>query len=192
VNADGDQRKFGLQRGKVFPAEEARSLLNPLRRLVQSPNRTVAVMRLPSDARVLEIGPGPGFFSPVIARTVEGGALVLMDVQLEMTQLARGRLTGHTNVTYVQGDAAALPFRSGQFDAVFLATMLGEVPDRDGCLGQVHRVLRRGGVLTVAETRRDSDFIPMMELRELLERHGFSLMDRHGIRWQYTARFRAV
>ena len=37
MNADGDQRKFGLQRGKVFPAKEAGSLLNPLRKLVQSP-----------------------------------------------------------------------------------------------------------------------------------------------------------
>jgi len=35
---------FGLQRGKVFPASHARSLLNPLRRFVQSPERTVAAI----------------------------------------------------------------------------------------------------------------------------------------------------
>ena len=65
--------EYGLGRGKVFPAEKASSLLNPLRRLVQSPDRTVARMKLQEDARVLEVGCGPGFFSPSIARAVPHG-----------------------------------------------------------------------------------------------------------------------
>lgn len=86
----------GLGRGKVFPATHARSLLNPLRHLVQSPRRTISAMGLAADARVLEIGAGPGFFSPSIADFVPRGAVIVLDLQAEMLHLAHGRtVVGH-------------------------------------------------------------------------------------------------
>jgi ubiquinone/menaquinone biosynthesis C-methylase UbiE len=180
--------EFGLGRGKVFPAEKASSLLNPLRRLVQSPERTVGRMQLRGDAHVLEVGCGPGFFSPSIERAVPRGRLVQLDLQIEMLRVARDRMS---SACLVSADASKLPFASGSFDAVFVSAMVGEVPDRDGCLAQIRRVLRAGGEATFAETRRDSDFISLDALSELLLPHGFELADRSGIRWQYVARFRA-
>lgn len=181
--------EFGLGRGQVFPAERAGSLLNPLRRLVQSPARTVAAMHLAPDAHVLELGSGPGFFSPLILRAVPRGRLVLADLQAGMLTAARARLAGSASVAFVQGDAGALPLGSERLDAAFLATMLGEVPDVDGCLDEVRRVLRTGGCVTIAETRRDSDFIPRSVLRRQVERHGFRFVDGRGTRWQYADRF---
>ena len=183
-------RDFGLERGKVFPAAQARSLLNPLRRLVQSPRRTVAAMGLPPEARVLEVGSGPGYFSPSLVGAVPLGRLVLVDLQAGMLDVARERLGVASTVTFVQSDATLLPFAAGSFDAVLLATMLGEVLDPGACLDEVRRVMRPRGVLTIAETRRDSDFIPFGTLRQLLDRHSFASVDRRGIGWQYTARFR--
>lgn len=185
-----DARRVGLARGKVFPAERAASLLNPARRLVQSPRRTVAVMGLAPDAIVLEVGCGPGFFSPYIARSVPRGHVVLIDLQAEMLETARQRLNAVANVSYSAGDAGALPVRSGSVDAVFLATMLGEVPDRDRCVEEVSRALKPEGVVTIAETRRDSDFLSLQSLRQLFDRHGFRFVDSRGIAWQYSARFR--
>jgi hypothetical protein len=43
----------------VFPALRARSLLIPLRRLVQSARRAIAVMDLAAGAHVLVMGVGP-------------------------------------------------------------------------------------------------------------------------------------
>jgi ubiquinone/menaquinone biosynthesis C-methylase UbiE len=185
-------REFGLTRGKVFPADQAKSLLNPLRRLVQSPVRTVAAMGLAVDARVLEVGSGPGFFSPAIARAVGQGHLVVVDLQSEMLTAARARLGHAANISLAQADACALPVATGRFDAVLLATMLGEVPDQDRCIEEVKRVLRPGGVVAIAETRRDSDFIPLSTLRELLQRHELSFVERRGMAWQYVARFQTA
>jgi ubiquinone/menaquinone biosynthesis C-methylase UbiE len=182
-------RAFGLTRGKVFPADRAKSLLNPLRRLVQSPARTVAAMGLAADARVLEVGSGPGFFSPLIARVLPFGQLVLVDLQFKMLSIAEKRLGDAVNVSLAQADACALPIGTGQFDAVVLATMLGEVPNPDQCIEEVRRVLCPGGLVAIAETRRDSDFIPWPSLRELLGRHQFSVVDRRGVGWQYVGRF---
>jgi len=184
-------RDFGLARGKVFPAEHAQSLLNPARRLLQSPRRMVAAMGLTDTDRVLEVGSGPGYFSPLIAAAVPNGRLVLVDLQAGMLQAAQPRLTRFANVTFAQSDAGALGIATAQFDAVLLATMLGEVPDPDGCIEEIRRVLRPGGVVAIAETRRDSDFIALRTLRAVVERHGFSFLDRRGVAWQYVARFRS-
>jgi ubiquinone/menaquinone biosynthesis C-methylase UbiE len=184
-------RDFGMGRGKVFPATKARSLLNPLRRLVQSARRTVAAVGLRPDAIVLEIGSGPGYFSPSLADAVPGGALVALDLQVEMLRLARDRLRGH-HVRRVQADAVRLPFRTGCFDAVFVATMLGEVPDLDACLDEIRRVLAPAGVVSFCETRRDSDFTPSEALTRIVEPHALRFVDRKGHRWQYVARYRAV
>ncbi len=185
-----EARQFGVGRGKVFPASKAQSLVNPLRRLVQSPKRTVAAMHVASDADVLEIGCGPGFFSPHLAAAAPAGRVVLVDLQHEMLTRNRERNPLPSNLVRVQSDAMSLPFPDSQFDAVLLVAVLGEIPDLPACLHETRRVLRTGGVATVAETRRDSDFISLPDLRRRVEPAGFSYLDRRGISWQYVARFR--
>lgn len=181
--------EFGLGRGEVFPASKARSLLNPARRLVQSPRRTVVAIGLEPHACVLELGCGPGFFSPWIVRATSG-PVVLLDLQSEMLRIARERVGSASNTAVVQSDGARLALRTASFDAVFIATVLGEIPDRDACIADVRRILRPTGVLAIAETRRDSDFIPVAELTALVHAHGFEPAGRRGTRWQYVARFR--
>ena len=176
-----------MGRGEVFPAAQAKSLLTPLRRLVQSPGRTVrAAGPAPTDT-VLEVGAGPGFFSVDLAAAVPDGLLVMADLQLEMLRIGTGRVPAAGGA---QVDAQALPFRDGSVDLVLLATMLGEVPDPALAVREARRVLRRpGGVLAVAETRRDSDFLALGQLRTLVEPAGFAFLGRRGWAWQYVARF---
>jgi ubiquinone/menaquinone biosynthesis C-methylase UbiE len=181
---------FGLGRGKIFPAKRAGSLLNPLRRLIQSPTRTVQRMALARTDNVLEIGCGPGYFSRAIAGAVPEGSLVLFDLQLVMLELARQRLPDIANIQFIQGDALSLPFPDASFDAALLVLVLGEVPDQDRCIAEVTRVVLRGGSVMFAESRRDSDFIPFGKLQTRAERHGLELAERRGPGWEYTARFR--
>jgi SAM-dependent methyltransferase len=99
----------------TYPHELAGMLLFPLRRIVLSPERLVARLHLTRTSRVLEIGPGPGFFSIDVARAVPQGRLELMDIQAEMLQKARRRLrrAGVANAGYTQANAVKLPFRNG-------------------------------------------------------------------------------
>jgi ubiquinone/menaquinone biosynthesis C-methylase UbiE len=183
-------RAFGLGRGKVFPAKRAGSLLNPLRRLIQSPTRTVERMSLARTDTVLEIGCGPGYFSRAIAAAVPEGSLVLFDLQLAMLELARQRLPAFANIHFTQGDASSLPFPDASFDAALIVLVLGEVPDPDRCIAEVARALLRGGTVTFAESRRDSDFISIGKLQARAEKLGLELSERRGPGWEYAARFR--
>jgi ubiquinone/menaquinone biosynthesis C-methylase UbiE len=189
VPRDGGRPEFGLDRGKIFPAEHAGSLLNPARHLVQSPRRTVAAVGVSEGARVLELGCGPGFFSPYIAEAAASGHVVLVDLQAEMLQMARERLNPRSLVSYVQADGSALPLPDGSFDVVFISTVLGEIPDRGACLAHARRVLRLDGTLAIAETRRDSDFIAPRPLQRLVEPYGFRMVARRGLRCPSIARF---
>jgi ubiquinone/menaquinone biosynthesis C-methylase UbiE len=174
----------------VSPPTRAGSLLNPLRQLIQSPTRTVERMALAREDAVLEIGCGPGYFSRAIAAAVPEGSLVLFDLQLAMLELARQRLTGFANIHFTQGDASSLPFPDESFDAALLVLVLGEVPDQNRCVAEVARVLTQGGGVTFAESRRDSDFISIVKLQALTEKHGLELSEKRGLGWEYTARFR--
>lgn len=90
-------------------------------------------------------------------------------------------------------DAMALPFGSATFDVVFVATMLGEVPDVDRAVHEVRRVLVLGGTASFSETRRDSDFFSLRNLRRLVEgAAALELSTSRGLRWQYVANFRAT
>jgi len=139
---------------------------------------------------VLELGCGPGFFSPYIAEAAPNGQLVLVDIQAEMLALVRERMRARNRAGYAQADGSALPLKGASFDVVFIATVLGEIPDPAACIAEARRALRPDGTLAIAETRRDSDFIASGPLQRLVEPQGFRLIARHGIPWQYVARFK--
>jgi ubiquinone/menaquinone biosynthesis C-methylase UbiE len=175
----------------AYPHELAFVLLTPLRGLLLSPAELVRRLGVAEDARVLELGPGPGYFSPGVARRVARGRLELFDLQAEMLTKARRRLrrAGATNTGFTRGDGAALPYRDGAFDAVFLIAVLGEVPDPRGCVAEVARVLRPGGVLSVTELPGDPDALSAGEVRSLAESAGLSPAASFPVRGGFTANF---
>jgi ubiquinone/menaquinone biosynthesis C-methylase UbiE len=159
-----NQVQFGLGKGKVFPHEKAGSLLNPVRRLIQSPAAVARWIGLRGDETVLELGCGPGYFSIALRDATPHGRLVLFDLQPEMLRMARERVGRSGAVTTIAGNAMTLPFPAEAFDVVFIAAVLGEVPDRERCLEEVRRVLRPGGRLVVNEVRGDPDYIKARDL----------------------------
>jgi ubiquinone/menaquinone biosynthesis C-methylase UbiE len=153
----------------AYPHELAGLLLIPLRRLILSPEQLVQQLRLERTSRVLELGPGPGFFSVAVARAVPEGRHELVDIQREMLERARGRLrqAGLRHAGATQANAMALPFRAGTFDVAFLVAVLGEVPDPKACVASIAHVLRPGGRLVLAELPGDPDALAVDQLRAL-------------------------
>lgn len=129
-----------------------------LRLWVQVPHPIITRVRLknvlrpqPSE-RVLEIGPGTGYYTLDVAGWITGaGQLDIFDIQQEMLDHTMNRALrgGRTNVVPTRGDARELPYEDASFDAVILTTVLGEIPDRAAALCEIARVLKPGGRLVV-------------------------------------------
>jgi ubiquinone/menaquinone biosynthesis C-methylase UbiE len=175
-----------------FPHQLSWLIDNPLRRLILTPQTLVARLPLVESSRVLEVGPGSGYFSTALASRVPQGRLELLDLQPEMLAKARRKLEdrGLSNVGYTAADARTrVPFPDQFFDVAVLVAVLGEIPDRENCLRSLYRTIRSGGVLAVHEHVPDPDRIPLVALRALVEPHGFGFRRRWGPAWNYTAVF---
>jgi SAM-dependent methyltransferase len=142
--------------------------------------------------RLLEIGPGTGYYTLELAKWVgaEGG-IEIFDLQQEMLDhtLRRAAEAGVANVGATQGDAQELPYGDASFDAALLVATLGEIPDQDAALREVTRVLRPGGRLVVGELAGDPHFVTPGSLRRRAEVAGLAFEGRDGPPLGYFARF---
>ena len=117
-------------------------------------------------SRMIEVGPGPGAATGWLSHRVQQLTAVEADAAA-VAALARS----HANVEVVHGDASALAFPDGAFDAAGTFTMLHHVPTRelqDRVLAELIRVLRPGGVLV------GSDSLASHRLRKFHERDTYN------------------
>src|SRR2546422_349827 len=98
---------------------------------------------------------GTGYLARLVARAHPGVEIDALDLSPEMLAVGRGRAKadGLARVTFVVGDACALPFPDDHFDAVLASYGLHELPTtvRTGAIAEVARVLRPGGRLLVVD-----------------------------------------
>ncbi|MGH2963716.1 MAG: class I SAM-dependent methyltransferase [Solirubrobacterales bacterium] len=167
---------------------------------VQAPHPFITRDRLrgilgpaPGD-RVLEIGPGIGYYTLDLAEWVgPRGRVDVFDLQQEMLDhtMARAEERGLANLRPTLGDAQALPYDDDSFDAAVLVTVLGEIPDQDAALRELERVLEPGGRLIVGELFGDPHMVTLDALRRRAESAGL-VFERHvGPKLAYFARLRA-
>ncbi|WP_121743161.1 class I SAM-dependent methyltransferase [Natronorubrum halophilum] len=146
-----------------------------------------------SGERILEIGPGTGYYTLAAAEWITpGGTLDVIDTQQKMIGRLEQRATEQeiTNITSQQGDAQHLPYDDDAFDAAYLVTVLGEVPDQDAALRELSRVVKSGGRVVVGETLPDPHMVPVDSLRDRAANAGFEYDCRFGWTGGYIARFR--
>ncbi|MGI8885484.1 MAG: ubiquinone/menaquinone biosynthesis methyltransferase [Gaiellaceae bacterium] len=102
----------------------------------------------PGD-RVLDACCGTGDLA--IAAERRGGKVVGLDFSERMLERAR-RKSG--TIEWVKGDALALPFADGEFDAATVGFGVRNLDDLEGGLRELARVLRPGGKVAVLEITR--------------------------------------
>jgi SAM-dependent methyltransferase len=143
--------------------------------------------------RVLEVGPGTGYYTLDIAQQIApDGVLDILDLQQEMLDHTMRKASERhiTNIVPTQGDAQELPYPDDTFDAAYMAVTLGEVPEQDAALRELRRVLKPDGRLIVGEIFGDPHMVTFGSLRARAEAAGLRFEQRLGGRLAYFARFR--
>ncbi|MDS0279780.1 methyltransferase domain-containing protein [Halomicroarcula sp. S1AR25-4] len=146
-----------------------------------------------SSEHILEVGPGTGRYSLPVARELDqDGSLHVLDVQEPMLDhtVERAREQGVDGITVTHADAQEPPYPDENFDAAYMVSTIGEIPDQEQALEELYRVLRPGGRLVVGESIADPDMVRFGTLRDRCESVGFRFERRVGRRISYFARFR--
>lgn len=113
---------------------------------------------LPADARVLELGCGPGdLWRENADRIPDGWRVALSDLSPGMVRDARENLRAVPHdFEFESFDVQGIPFADATFDAVVANHMLYHVPDLDAACTEIRRVLKPGGRLYAATNARDN------------------------------------
>ncbi|MGH2846775.1 MAG: class I SAM-dependent methyltransferase [Thermoleophilaceae bacterium] len=140
--------------------------------------------------RLLEVGPGTGYYTlPAAGWIVPGGRLDVLDVQQEMLDhtMARAAAQGVSNIVPARADAREMPYPDGSFDAAYLVTVLGEVPDQSAALRELRRVVKPAGRVVVGELFGDPHMVTHRALRERAAAAGLTVERKlGGPLWHYT------
>ena len=144
---------------------------------------------------VLDLGSGAGVDAILAARAVGPAGRVLgVDMTAEMLARARANAAavGLANVEFREGRLESLPVDDASVDAVTANCVINLVPDKAAVFREIHRVLRPGGRLVVADIILDGE-LPTAIATDLLAWVGciagamdrtryFALLEEAGLR----------
>lgn len=122
-----------------------------------SPSDAIAAAHLHEGMYVADIGAGSGFFTRAAARAVgESGVVWAVDIHGDMLPRLKNMAQGEglENVEVVQGDvgvARGTHLPDVTFDLAIVANILFTLEDKNECIIEVFRILKKGGQALVID-----------------------------------------
>jgi ubiquinone/menaquinone biosynthesis C-methylase UbiE len=107
------------------------------------------LLTLPDNAKILELGCGPGYlWKENVRRIPAGWNVILSDLSSGMLDAAwRNLVVTGRPFKFEEIDAQSIPYEDEKFDAVIANHMLYHVPDRAKAITEIKRVLKPKGRL---------------------------------------------
>ncbi len=118
--------------------------------------------------RFLEIGAGTGRATRFVHLTFPKAKIVAVDLSDPYLKVAQKNLADFPRIDFVQAERAHLPFKDGEFDAVYSVFLFHELPRsaRQGVISESYRVLKAGGFFGFVDSLQTGDkklFDPLLE-----------------------------
>lgn len=180
-----------VPKGEPFPARFAFFLENPLRKLLTRKKKLFIWAGLKKGMEVLELGPGPGFFTISLANWVRPGIVHAVDIQQDMIFKLQRKLSQKRirNVKTYVAPAWQLPLNNETVDAVFAYQVLEEVKDLRTTAIEICRVMRPGGLLAIFQLKFDFGKEQKEAMMALLPEVGFRLEDEMDSLFTWKAKY---
>jgi ubiquinone/menaquinone biosynthesis C-methylase UbiE len=111
--------------------------------------------QLKPGADVLEVAPGPGYFSIELAR-LGSFKITGLDISRTFVQIAQQNAAEQSvRVDFRQGNASAMPLEPQSFDFVYCRAAFKNFSQPVEAINEMHRVLRPGGTAQIVDLRKD-------------------------------------
>ena len=135
---------FWYAKNTAKDIEEFRSLATRLAR------------KLPSDSRILEIAPGPGYLAIELAKRGHS-AVTGLDVSRTFVEIAkRNAAEAAVGIDFRQGNASAMPLCDDSFDFVVCRAAFKNFSHPVEAMNEMYRVLKPGGCALIIDLRKNA------------------------------------
>lgn len=128
--------------------------------------KAIAQLAPHSPQSVLDIATGTGDFAIMLAEQLRPQTVIGVDISTGMMEIGRQKVRSRgldTTVSFKREDCMSLSFDDGTFDAVTAAFGIRNFQNLDLGLREMHRVLKKGGHLSIVELTTPVSF-PMKQL----------------------------
>jgi len=119
------------------------------------------------EERILDLGCGPGRFTPALAETISGKAIGVDPISSLLEEAPR-----HPSVEYRLMEAGSLPLADASVDVVWICLVLGGIVNQTmlhDTVREVERVLPDGGLLFLVENTSDKSGARHWKYRSVAE-----------------------
>lgn len=143
--------------------------------------------------KILEVGPGSGFFTFELAGYAgPSGHVYAMDIEPKMIALLEKKVKRERieNITAKLASAYEVPLPNNSVDLAFMGGVLGEIPDKQKALREIQRVLKEEGLSAVMECLIDPDYPRRKTVIHWFENAGFELAGSYGSTFLYVLTFK--
>jgi ubiquinone/menaquinone biosynthesis C-methylase UbiE len=111
------------------------------------------VERPANGTRLLELGCGPGFYACRLSEELPNLQTTGIDLSHKLIERAtfRAKSLHLPNCQFQHADAHHLPYAEDSIDAIVVSRLFLIVPDKEGVIGEIFRVLKPDGRCFIAE-----------------------------------------
>jgi ubiquinone/menaquinone biosynthesis C-methylase UbiE len=178
------------------PAFMTRLIDNPIRRnLIQKPKTVAERMNLEPGMTVIEIGPGKGSYTKVIAKNIlPDGIVYAIDIQESVIKRLQKRIERENihNIIPKIEDAYNLSFEDNSVDRVLMIACLPEIPNPVRVLKEIKRILKPNGLVCLSELLPDPDYPRRKTEKKWANEAGLELDNQFGNWFIYQLNFRKI
>jgi demethylmenaquinone methyltransferase / 2-methoxy-6-polyprenyl-1,4-benzoquinol methylase len=154
--------------GNAASTDEVRAMFDRIARVYDPMNLVISAFQEPRwrkravkltgakpGDRILDVATGTGKVAADLhARVQPAGSVRGVDISPAMIRVAQKRFADRAGLTFVVGDALALPTEDGSFDAATIAFGMRNLPDYGKGFAELARSVRPGGRIVCLEIAR--------------------------------------
>lgn len=178
--------------GKVYMGREISFVMGhrgidwlerPERRREERTDLVIKGMQLESDAVVVDLGAGSGYFSFRIGPSVSQGRVLAVDIQPEMLQVIERRKLqdGISNIETILGSETSPNLPAAAVDAVLMVDAYHEFSHPREMMLALVEALRPGGRVFLVEYRAEDPSIAILPLHKMTEAQARLEMEAVGL-----------
>jgi ubiquinone/menaquinone biosynthesis C-methylase UbiE len=165
---------------RVCPVEMAGGLDNPIRILLQNPQRILKPY-ISKGMTVLDLGCGPGFFSIEIAKMlIDSGKVIAADLQEGMLEKVNKKIKGtelERRITIHKCEDNKIGITEN-VDFVLAFYVIHEVPNQDKLFGELKSILKPDGKIYIIEPKFHVSKKSFEDMVNRIKNIGFEILDR--------------